>query len=181
MPRYAAFLRGMNLGGRRITNADLCAHVAAMGFDDVGSFRASGNVIVTTPAAETPAAIALRIEDGLTEALGYAVPTYVRSERQMHAMATHEPFPPQQVTASKGKLQVALLQRAPTATATSAVLALQTDDDRLAIHDQELYWLPSGGISDSSLDLKAIETAIGPTTTRTKGTIDQITARFFAA
>lgn len=32
MTRYAAFLRGMNLGGRRITNSDLCACFEAMGF-----------------------------------------------------------------------------------------------------------------------------------------------------
>ncbi len=179
MARYAAFLRGMNLGGRRITNSDLCAHVAAIGFDEVDSFRASGNLVVTTPRAEQVAAVARRIEEGLAAALGYSVPTFIRTERQLHAMAAQEPFSGGELGASKGKLQVVLLQRKPAAAAAKQALAHQTDADRLHLRDQELYWLPSGGMSDSDLDLKAIEQALGPTTIRTKGTIDQITAKFF--
>ncbi|HEY5277715.1 MAG TPA: DUF1697 domain-containing protein [Coriobacteriia bacterium] len=180
MPRYAAFLRGMNLGGRRITNTDLCAHVAAMGFDEVGSFRASGNLVVTTPKAEQVAAVARRIEEGLAEALGYSVPTFVRTDEQMHTMAGHVPFSAKELDASTGKVQVILLQKEPTAAAAQQSLAHQTDQDRLHIHDQQLYWLPSGGMSDSDLDLKALEKALGPTTIRTKGTIDQITTKFFS-
>ena len=44
---------------------------------------------------------------------------------------------------------------------------------------RELYWLPRGGISESDLDLKALDAALGPTTIRTKGTIDQIAAKHF--
>ncbi len=180
MPRYAAFLRGMNLGGRRITNTDLCRHVAALGFEDVATFRASGNVVVSTADRATPAAVARRIEEGLAQALSYAVPTYVRTAAQMQAISAHQPFDAAAIAASRGKLQIALLECAPNAAAVKAVLALHSDDDRLAIHDQELYWLPSGGMSDSALDLKAIEAALGPTTTRTKGTIDQVAQKFFA-
>jgi uncharacterized protein (DUF1697 family) len=60
------------------------------------------------------------------------------------------------------------------------VLALSTDDDRLAIHGRELYWLPSGGISESELDLNAIGATLGLTTMRTRGTIDKIAAKHFA-
>ncbi|MFL5894015.1 MAG: DUF1697 domain-containing protein, partial [Thermoleophilaceae bacterium] len=45
MPRSAAFLRGINLGRRRVTNADLRSCVEAMGFSDVDVFGASGNVV----------------------------------------------------------------------------------------------------------------------------------------
>jgi hypothetical protein len=34
-------------------------------------------------------------------------------------------------------------------------------------------------MTDSDLDLKAIEKLIGPTTMRTKGTVDEIAERFF--
>jgi hypothetical protein len=84
------------------------------------------------------------------------------------------------VAASKGKLQIMLLGKKPGAPATKQALALATDEDRLAIHGRELYWLPSGGMSDSALDLKAIERLLGAGTIRTKGTIDQIAARYFA-
>jgi hypothetical protein len=38
--------------------------------------------------------------------------------------------------------------------------------------------LPDSGLSDSGLDLKALTDILGPTTIRTKGTIDQIVLRF---
>jgi len=56
-------------------------------------------------------------------------------------------------------------------------MALATPEDRLAIEGRELYWLPSGGISDSDLDLKALDAALGQGTMRTMGTIEQIAAR----
>jgi hypothetical protein len=34
-------------------------------------------------------------------------------------------------------------------------------------------------MADSALDLKAIERAIGPTTMRTKGTVEAIAGRYF--
>jgi hypothetical protein len=57
------------------------------------------------------------------------------------------------------------------------VLALATEDDPLAIAGRELYWLPSGGLLESELDLKAIEAAVGSDTRRTMGTIEQIAAK----
>ena len=45
MPRYAAFLRGINVVGSRISNKELAAPFEAIGFEDVATFRASGNVI----------------------------------------------------------------------------------------------------------------------------------------
>jgi uncharacterized protein (DUF1697 family) len=41
MERYVAFLRGMNLGNRRIKNDELRAEFEALGFEGVATFRAS--------------------------------------------------------------------------------------------------------------------------------------------
>jgi hypothetical protein len=60
------------------------------------------------------------------------------------------------------------------------VLALESDADRLAFGASELYWLPAGGMSDSELDLKAIERLLGAMTVRTKNTIEQIAGKHFA-
>jgi uncharacterized protein (DUF1697 family) len=58
-------------------------------------------------------------------------------------------------------------------------LAEASDEDRLAIGGRELYWLPSGRMSDSELDLKLLEAVLGPWTMRTLGTIEQIVAKHF--
>jgi uncharacterized protein (DUF1697 family) len=177
MDRYVAFLRGMNLGGRRITNEALRSHFEALGCAEVATFRASGNVVFAADGKE--GALAKRLEAGLQERLDYEVPVFLRSAGELTAIAATEPFEAKAVEASAGKLQVALLREAPPVSACKKAMALSTGADRLAIEGRELYWLPSGGMSESDLDLKALATALGPTTIRTKGTIDQIAARHF--
>ncbi len=106
-------------------------------------------------------ALAKKVEAGLGEALGYEVPVFLRSGAEVAAIAAQEPFDAKLVEASKGKLQVSLLAKKPTAAARRKVLALASDEDPLAIDGRELYWLPSGGLLESELDLKAIEAALG--------------------
>ena len=73
-----------------------------------------------------------------------------------------------------------MLSAKPSAAKRKQVLALATDDDLLAFGKRELFWLPSGGTLESTLDRKAIDKLLGPTTMRTKGTVEQLTAKFFA-
>jgi uncharacterized protein (DUF1697 family) len=177
MDRYVAFLRGMNLGGRRIKNEELKRHFEEMGFEEVATFRASGNVIFEAAKREAESKLAARVESELDERLGYDVPVFLRSIDEVAEIATQKPFTPRQVEKSKGKLQVSLLKKKPTAAAKKKALALATDEDLLAIDGRELYWLPSGGISESDLDLKALDSALGPGTIRTMGTIEQIASK----
>ena len=178
MRSYVAFLRGMKLGGRRIKNEELRAEFEALGFGDIGCFRASGNVIFAADRGGK-AAIASRLESGLGDALGYEVPVFLRSGAEVRAIAAREPFHPDAVSASSGKLQVALLLDTPAARGRREALALATESDRLAIEGRELYWLPSGGMSESELDLNAIAAALGLMTVRTMGTIEQVAAKYF--
>lgn len=173
-----AFLRGMNLGGRRIKNDELRAEFETLGFEDVGCFRASGNVIFGSDDGASEAALTKTIEAGLGDALGYEVPVFLRSCAEVTAIAAREPFDAKLVEASKGKLQVTLLPKKSSAAARKEALALSSEEDRLAIEDRELFWLPSGGISESELDLKAIDVALGEGTMRTMGTIEQIAAKY---
>jgi uncharacterized protein (DUF1697 family) len=176
MGRYVAFLRGMNLGNRRIKNDELRAEFGALGFEDVATFRASGNVIFAA-AEQSESALTATIEHGLGEALGYEVPVFLRSDAEVAAITAQEPFDGKRVEASKGKLQVLLLAKKPTAAARKKVLAQATGEDQLAIAGRELFWLPSGGTIDSELDLKAIDRALGKGTMRTMGTVEQIAAK----
>jgi uncharacterized protein (DUF1697 family) len=178
MNRYVAFLRGMNLGGRRITNDDLRSHFEALGCEDVATFRASGNVIFAA-GGESPAKLTGSLEGGLADALGYEVPVFLRSAKELLAIAAYEPFAAKHVATSEGKLQIALLAKKPAAEAVESALALSTEADRLAVEGRELYWLPQGRMSDSELDLKGLATILGSMTIRTKGTIDQIAAKHF--
>jgi uncharacterized protein (DUF1697 family) len=178
--RYVAFLRGMNLGNRRIKNPELRTEFEQLGFADVTTFRASGNVIFGCGRGQREAALTKKIESGLADGLGYDVPVFLRSAAEVEAIAARKPFAAKLVEASKGKLQVSMLARKPAAKARRAVLDLASDEDLLAVEGRELYWLPSGGTIDSDLDLKAIDRALGKGTMRTMGTVEQIAAKHCA-
>lgn len=173
MPRCAAFLRGINVTGTRVTAADLCAPFAVLGLENVAAFRASGNVVFDTTRSPGPK-LAKEIEERLAADLGFTrAVTFLRSERDLRELVAATP------PAGEGKLQVMFLPNAPTASARKQVEALQTDEDRLAFRERELLWRPGAGVGSSTLDTKAIETLVGPTTVRTMGTVEQILAKFF--
>ena len=180
MPKYAAFLRGINVSGRRVKGPDLCAPFETVGAEEVTTFRASGNVIFTAP-REPPAKLTARIEEALESSLGYDVAVFLRSAGEVREIAGHEPFPQADVEASDGKLQVSLLAKLPPPKGRKAVLGLGTAQDRLAFGARDLYWLPSGGILESELDWKEIDALVGLSTRRTMGTIEQIAAKHFAS
>ena len=177
MPRYAAFLRGVNLGSRRKTgSAELRGCFEEIGLEDVQTFRTSGNVVFEAGRAPK----AGRIEKALQESFGFDVDVYLRSAANVRAIASHEPFPAKLVAASDGKLQVAMLPKQPPAATRKRALALADDDNRLAFEGQQLYWLPSGGIRDSAPYLNELEQLVGQWTMRTKGTVDALAAKYFA-
>jgi uncharacterized protein (DUF1697 family) len=178
VPKYAAFLRGINVSNRRAKSAHLCAPLEGLGFEDVETFRASGNVVFSA-SGEPVAKLTARIETALEASLGYDVAVFLRSAKEVRDIAGHEPFPAKWIDASAGKLQVSMLLKLPPAKQRQAVLALATDEDRLAFGARELYWLPSGGMSESELDLKEIDRLVGVATRRTMGTIEQMAAKYF--
>jgi uncharacterized protein (DUF1697 family) len=180
MPTHAAFLRAVNLGAnRQVRSKELCACLERDGFEDAASFRTSGNVVFT--AKGSAGQLTKRVERALAAEFGFEVPVFLRTEAQLRKIATATPFPNRAVTASKGKLQVALLASKPSANASREVLALASEEDHLAVDGTELYWLPRGGTQESALDMKTIADAIGLNTMRTQGTIEGIVSKFFGA
>ncbi len=172
MTSTVVFLRGMNVGGHRITNDALRAAFQDMGFAGVTTYRASGNVILEGPPGD---GWVTRIEDGLQQRLGYAVPTVVRTGAQVIEIAGFDGL--ERRTAAGGKLQVTLLRTPPSAEVRQAVLALATADDPVVFGDAELFWLPRAGVLDTGLDLKAVDRLLGLGTMRTMGTIEAIAER----
>lgn len=179
MPRYAAFLRAVNLGStNKASKETLREAFEGCGVEDVATFRTSGNVVFSC-GRESESKLVARVERALVEALGFEVPTYLRSEKQLLEIAEAEPFSEAELSRTAGRIQVALLSKKPSAATREKVLAFAGEDDRLAFGDRELFWLPTEGVSTSELDTKAITKLTGPQTVRTMGTIDAIAKKFF--
>jgi uncharacterized protein (DUF1697 family) len=180
MATHAAFLRGLNVGAHHcVSNAELQGMFEALGLTDVRPFRTSGNVAFTT-GPEPVEELSSRIGEALARELGYEVATFLRTTGELRAICASEPFERARVEAGPGKLQVSILAAKPPARVRREVLAMADERDLLAFGERELYWLPSGGILETALDMAAIETALGPTTRRTKATIEQMAAKHFA-
>jgi uncharacterized protein (DUF1697 family) len=178
MERYVAFLRGINLGNRRIKSPELKKAFEAMGLEEVATFRASGNVIFADPSGDSEAKLQKRVENELDERLGYDVTVFLRSFDEVATIAAQEPFKAAAIKKSKGKPQVDLLAKKPTAAARKKAAALAGADDVFEFSGRELHWLPSTGLSETEVDFKALDKALGRGTVRTMGTIEQIAAKY---
>jgi uncharacterized protein (DUF1697 family) len=86
MPHYIALLRGVNVGGRTVKMDKLRAVLTALGFDDVETLIASGNVLFRSP-SRSDAALEKKIEAAIEKAFGFAVKTMVRSAAEMQRIA----------------------------------------------------------------------------------------------
>jgi uncharacterized protein (DUF1697 family) len=168
--RYAAFLRAINVGGRRITGPELCKPFVEMGFSAPQSFRASGNVVFDAGRKPSEG----RIEQQLGKALGYEVEVFLRGAAEMLELAAVEPFE------AGAKFHVWFLKTLPSPANQREILAHGTEDDRLDFGKSELFWRPRGRMTDSELDLKAIGKLVGLNTMRTNGTVAQMAAKWFA-
>lgn len=94
---YVALLRGINVGGHNVKMDALRGHFAERGFANVRSYIQSGNVFFES--AETDRyQLRDRIETHLQSALGYAVPTCLRTLEELETVLAHDPFRDVEVT-----------------------------------------------------------------------------------
>ncbi len=175
MQRYIAFLRSINVGGRRVTGPELEQIFSTLGLVDPASFLASGNVVFDVDPSPS---LSKRIEEGLQQALGYSVPVLLRSREEVQAIAGTHPFTTDQLASSTGKVQVSLLAKSPAPHVAQQVFDMATPEDLLHLQGRELYWLPTAGMSDAALNTLAIERQLGTQTRRTLNTMQRLTKKF---
>ena len=158
--RYVAFLRGINVGGHRVSMADLRALFTELKLANVDTFIASGNVIFDAPAATDAAALEQRIAAHLERALGYAVPTFLRTPDDVAAVGRQRPFPDGDMAQPGHTVHVGFLRRVPDANVTAYLAGSATAMDAFAIHGRELYWLVRGKTMESLVKWPAVERAV---------------------
>lgn len=176
MPRYVAFLRAVNVGGRIVKMDELRGHFERAGFEDVETFIASGNVIFSTRATSTPA-LETKIESQLRKALGYDVPTMIRTTAEVALAAAHEPHPAKDL-AGAGANVIAFLRTAPDAAGKKRLVELATPADRFVLHGREVHWLSTLRQSESKLTIGRFERAVGcHATMRAKSSVQKLAAK----
>ena len=91
MHRFVAFLRGINVGGRVVVKEKLKETFTSLGFQNVCTYKQSGNVIFEANSANSQEVTA-KIEEKLRDDLGYEVAVFVRTFSQLESIITLDPF-----------------------------------------------------------------------------------------
>lgn len=89
--RYVALLRGINVGGHVVKMDRLRQVFTDLGLANVRSYINSGNVFFDTSDTDR-ASLTETIERALHNALGYAVPTFLRTPAELGAVLDRDPF-----------------------------------------------------------------------------------------
>ena len=172
--RYVAFMRALNVGGRIVKMDQLRALFEALGFADVTTYIASGNVIFHSPETDT-GKLEKRINDHLETSLGYVVGTYIRTPAALAEIAAHRPFAAGDLDEPGHTLYINFLPEAPSPDAVERLLALRTDVDDFAVHGREMYWLCRARMSDSQVTGPKLARALGmPMTSRNVSTVRKL-------
>lgn len=91
MTRYAALIRGVNVGGVAMKMSDVANVFGDLGLQDVKTVLASGNVLFDSP--EGPSVLRPEIEAALGAAFGYQARVQVLSTAELRGIVDRFPFP----------------------------------------------------------------------------------------
>lgn len=91
MTRFVAFLRGINVGGRVVEKERLRQVFASMGFQNVSTYKQSGNVIFEAKTTN-PEEVRTELEEKLGSVLGYSINIFIRTLTQLKSIINQDPF-----------------------------------------------------------------------------------------
>jgi uncharacterized protein (DUF1697 family) len=89
--KWAAMLRGINLGKRQLKSAELKAVVEGMGFTEVKTILASGNVVFEAGDAK-PETLERDLHAALEKATGLKSEVFVRNRADLEKLVEANPF-----------------------------------------------------------------------------------------
>ena len=139
MPEFIAFLRAINVGGHNVKMETLRGLFVSLGFSNVETFIASGNVIFATTSPDTKA-LETRIAAHLRESLGYEVATFLRTNDEVQAIANYQPFASESLNDAMA-LNVGLLAEPLDDETARKVMSYRNELDDLHLSGREVYWL----------------------------------------
>jgi uncharacterized protein (DUF1697 family) len=153
----------------------------ALGFENVTTFIASGNVIFSASARDV-GALERKIERHLARSLGYDVATFIRSPAELEAIAAFETSGTGQGGGLGSSLYVVFLPAPADDDVRSRFVDLESEMDHFSFSGREIYWQIQGKLTDSPLFGAGLQKATGdvPTTARNMTTVRRLVAKLGA-
>jgi uncharacterized protein (DUF1697 family) len=171
MFRFIAFLRAINVGGGRTVKMQSLRQIfESLGFLNVATFIASGNVVFET-----------KIERALKAALGYKLHTFVRGEAELAEIANYRPFPGSTFD-EIWQSNIIFLADNLNKKLKQDLCALRTDTDAFEVHGREIYWRRRRKKNGALFSTVPLEKILGPAfTVRGANTIKRIVLKYCSA
>ncbi|MCV7399519.1 DUF1697 domain-containing protein [Mycobacterium fragae] len=147
MTRYAAFLRGVNVGGVNLKMADVAAALSDAGFANVRTILATGNVLLESRSAAD--AVRTKAESTLRRRFGYDAWVLVYDLDTVRSIVDGYPFDPE----VEGYQSYVTLVADPAVLDELAALADDAGaDEKIARGAGVIYWqVPKGATLESTI------------------------------
>lgn len=153
MKQYVAFLRAINVTNRYVKMPILRQPFIDLGFTHVDTYIQSGNVLFATEKQTSAIQLESLIESTLQEALGFAVPTMLRTYDEVKNLPERVPFSP----SPEDTVYVSFLKTTPTPEQCAKLYGYNSEIDTFQILGQELFWLYKRPLGKSKLTNSRIE------------------------
>jgi uncharacterized protein (DUF1697 family) len=148
MTAFVALLRAVNVGGTgKLPMSELKAMCEELGFTQVRTYIASGNVVFASRKSET--AIKAALEKRLATYAGKSVGVMVRTAAEMAQVSAGNPFP----KAAPNRTMAIFLDDAPAKDTLATVKGRQ--DEELKLGKREIYVHYGEGMAKSKLVIPA--------------------------
>jgi uncharacterized protein (DUF1697 family) len=148
MPSLIALLRAVNVGGTgKLPMSELKAMCEELGFSEVRTYIASGNVVFASRKSE--AAVKAALEKRLETYAGKPVGVLVRTADEMAKVLADNPFP----KLAPNRTMAVFLDRAPPADTLAGVRGQK--DEKIRLGRREIYVHYGEGMGQSKLVIPA--------------------------
>ena len=128
--------------------SQLKAPFEELGFGEVETFIASGNVLFTSRQAEV-GLLESRIARQLETSLGYSVDTFVRTAQEVVAIGKAKVFPEEREAGIT--IHVGFMHEPLAPAVARKLAAIRTPEDELRVRGREYYWLCRVRTSESKI------------------------------
>ena len=159
MTAQIALLRAINVGGIKVSMADLRTLLADLRFQDAQTLLNSGNAVFRSK-NKTGAALEKFLETAFAKRTDSQTDFFARSAEEWKSIIARNPFT-EEAKRDPGHLLVVVLKRAPTNQEVEALRAAVTGPEIFQADGKQAYVYYSAGVGTSKLTTKLIEKKLG--------------------
>ncbi|MGC4094414.1 MAG: DUF1697 domain-containing protein [Polyangiaceae bacterium] len=158
----AVLLRGVNLGGNRLSMKELVSRLTDSGLRDVRTYIQSGNVVLRASGKQLDGLASL-VEKLILDEFGLKVPATVRTRDELAQVVKRNPF--LKLGKAPESLHVAFLADAPSAASVEALDPTRSSPDEFRVVGREVFLHLPNGMAKTKLTNAYFDAKLGTMST----------------